>query len=77
MIKKFALITLILIILAIYPAHAQDRAWKVVRQGGMSIHFNDVFFVGTQNGWAAGKDGAIIHTADGGKNMGASKKQYR
>ena len=35
MAKKFILITLVLIILAVYPAHAQDRAWKIVRQGGM------------------------------------------
>jgi len=77
MTKRLVFISAFLMIAITLCAYSQERSWKIVRQAGMSVDFNDVFFVGTQNGWAIGKDGAIIHTGDSGKTWNAQKSNTK
>jgi photosystem II stability/assembly factor-like uncharacterized protein len=43
----------------------QPIEWKVVRSGGEG-HFQGLWFVDKDNGWAVGDSGRILHTSDGG-----------
>lgn len=50
--------------------HTSDvgRTWRDQDVDPSIESLSDIFFVDDQNGWAVGKNGAIIHTTNGGQN---------
>lgn len=64
--NKWSLIILVTIIISISFVHAQPT-WQSIGPG-QNLRFNDVFFISENEGWAAGEDGVIAHTTDGGDN---------
>lgn len=48
-------------------------AWQEIRRQGWRTDFREITFIDSQNGWAVGSRGIIIHTADGGNTW---EEQY-
>ncbi|MBI1929267.1 hypothetical protein HYR99_34105 [Candidatus Poribacteria bacterium] len=61
---------IVVVLLASGNFVSSDGAWQEVRKVGWRTDFREVFFIDTQNGWAIGSRGIILHTSDGGNKWG-------
>lgn len=65
--KLVSLVTWTMLICSILVLYAYGQGWEVIRQSeaDLGMHFQDIYFIDEQNGWALGS-GKIFHTTDGG-----------
>ncbi len=58
----------LLLLLLLTTAHAQRQGWTGGRRGAAGKDLNAVYFMDARRGWAAGDDGLVLRTNDGGRS---------
>ena len=49
---------------------------EITRKADWETHFMDIHFVDAKHGWIVGHQGWILHTADGGVELGETDSEY-
>jgi len=67
--SMLSLMVVLLVLVMVQPVFAAHEAhWDWLPQEIVDEEMNAIYFADSNNGWAVGFEGTILHTSDGGVN---------